>query len=47
MRNILEVKNLVNDIVLMSTDGLHYAVQPDAMATIILESKDCIYNFSL
>ena len=26
----------------MSTDGVHYAVQPDAMATIILESKDCM-----
>lgn len=31
-----------NDIVLMSSDGLHYAIQPDAMAAIILESKDCM-----
>ena len=39
---ILHGKLKENDIVLMSTDGLHYAVQPDAMATIILESKDCM-----
>ena len=31
---ILHGKLKENDIVLMSTDGLHYAVQPDAMATI-------------
>ena len=31
-----------NDIVLMSSDGLQYAIQPDAMAAIILESKDCM-----
>ena len=31
-----------NDIVLMSSDGLHYAIQPDTMAAIILESKDCM-----
>ena len=39
---ILHGKLKENDIVLMSTDGLHYAVQPDAMTTIILESKDCM-----
>lgn len=39
---ILHGKLKENDIVLMSTDGLHYAVQPDAMAAIILESKDCM-----
>lgn len=31
-----------NDIVLMSTDGLHYAIQPEAMSNIILESTNCM-----
>lgn len=31
-----------NDIVLMSTDGVHYAIRQDAIINIILESADCL-----
>ena len=30
-----------SDIILMTTDGVHYAIQPQAMAEIILKSQDC------
>lgn len=30
-----------NDIILLTTDGVHYAIQPQAMAEIILKSQDC------
>ena len=30
-----------DDIILMTTDGVHYAIQPQAMAEIILKSQDC------
>ena len=30
-----------NDIVLLSTDGVHYAIQPEAMAEIILGAANC------
>jgi protein phosphatase len=29
------------DIVLLTTDGLHYSVRPDAMADIILNAGNC------
>ena len=28
-----------DDIILMTTDGVHYAIQPQAMAEIILKAK--------
>lgn len=30
-----------DDIILMTTDGVHYAIQPQAMAEIILKSQNC------
>lgn len=30
-----------NDLILMTTDGVHYAIQPNAMANIILNSANC------
>lgn len=30
------------DLLLLTTDGIHYAIQPEAMAEIILRSEDCI-----
>ena len=30
-----------NDLILLSTDGVHYALRPDAMSQIILESGNC------
>ena len=35
-----------NDIIVLTTDGIHYAIQPEALATIVLESQDC-YNASV
>ena len=30
-----------NDLILLTTDGIHYALKPDAMSQIILESGNC------
>lgn len=30
-----------NDLILMTTDGVHYAIQPSAIAEIVLNSTDC------
>lgn len=31
-----------NDIILMTTDGIHYAIRPEAMRDIVLQSGSCI-----
>lgn len=36
-----KVKIKENDIFLISSDGIHYALRPEAMQQIILESEDC------
>lgn len=31
-----------SDLFLMTTDGIHYAIQPDAITEIVLNSTDCV-----
>lgn len=31
-----------NDLIVMTSDGIHYAIRPDAMTKIILDSGDCV-----
>lgn len=38
---ILSGQFKANDLLLMTTDGVHYAIQPNAIANIVLNSADC------
>lgn len=31
-----------NDLILLTSDGIHYAIQPNAIAEIVLKSNDCV-----
>ena len=38
---VFSAKLKVNDIFLLTTDGIHYAIRPEAMTDIIAQSGDC------
>jgi protein phosphatase len=38
---IFDIKLQPEDILLMTTDGIHYSLQPDPMAQLIMESENC------
>lgn len=38
---VLKGKMKKNDLIVLTTDGVHYAIRPDAMAQFILEAQEC------